>query len=491
MSPEHKYFHPLEVHYTRAEYELYFGGEGYAEANVPQSYKCAFCDSCGFTSIQLYRHLTETHRGHTDFDEYLSILYTRYTADSSAMPAAPYAPMPTPAASAAAATAAGITPMLRLYPRAPARPSSPQCNNAPTVSFREAVQMTQMRRTALLEQQALNMMEELRVSRMSNEAAIVLGGLDPDQQLSMRSSRNPNTVRPRILPVTRLVGGVPRAVFLDPWTPDWGSSRNAIGTLQLPRQRSDRQLVTYADVARQTAKNPPAKQKIKPATEHPEVHKFLCAQFTPKEQKKRHQSAISSDRSRFLEALLCSMLSEEQLVSPVPVETVVIPVESQPVQEVSQLETETITCSTPADDVMDRFYRGLDNFNKWLADFTKAKNSNEANISAVPNMIFQTTRQPIVDIDSDVDNDTDEREEVEEENREDSEMYKIQTINPSINESGQQVDGSIAVESIDVEADDADVEDVVEEEEDEEDFESNSGAETSDSTIAIMVQALD
>ncbi|XP_034471596.1 E3 ubiquitin-protein ligase KCMF1 [Drosophila innubila] len=468
-SPEHKYFHPLEVHYTRSEYELYFGGEGYAEANVPQSYKCAFCDSCGFTSIQLYKHLADTHRGHKDFDEYLSILYTRYTADASA------------------SSVAGAPPLVRIVPRATPRPASPQYNT-PMVSFREAVQLTQQRRSALLEQNAINMLEELRVSRISTEA-IVLSGLDQEQQRSLRTSRNPKTVRARILPqVTRLGGGMPSAMLLEPWSSDWVTPRNMIGAMQLQRQRPDRQLITYADVARQAAKYPPCMDNIKADTEEPELHKFLCAQFNVKEQKKRHQSQLSPNRSQFMEALLCSMLSEEQL-SLIPVETVVIPVEPKPMQDESRLANETTTFSSPADDVMDRFYRGLENYTKWLAEFTKAKNSKDANISAVPNLIFQATCQPILDIDSDVDNDTDEREE-EEGNGKDSEIYKILTIDSSIDESGQQVHESIEIVSIDAGDDDEDVEEE-DEGEDEDDFESNSGAETSDSTIAMMVNVLD
>ncbi|ALC38184.1 CG31642, partial [Drosophila busckii] len=77
---QHKYFHPLDVHYTRKEYELYFAGEDYVEANAPQSLKCALCEICGLTSIQLYKHLNHEHRTHADFNDYFRILYARYEA---------------------------------------------------------------------------------------------------------------------------------------------------------------------------------------------------------------------------------------------------------------------------------------------------------------------------------------------------------------------------------------------------------------------------
>ncbi|XP_030377406.1 uncharacterized protein LOC115626252 [Scaptodrosophila lebanonensis] len=81
-SPEHKYYHPLETHYTRAEYQLYFGGEFYDESNVPQSYKCALCECMGFNIEELYMHLYQSHMGHKDFEEYFRILYSRMSADS-------------------------------------------------------------------------------------------------------------------------------------------------------------------------------------------------------------------------------------------------------------------------------------------------------------------------------------------------------------------------------------------------------------------------
>ncbi|KAL7739478.1 hypothetical protein ACLKA6_003926 [Drosophila palustris] len=473
-SPEHKYFHPLEVHYTRAEFELYFGGEGYVEANVPQSYKCAFCDSCGFTSVQLYRHLTDTHRGHKDYDEYLSILYTRYIADASAARGS----------TVSASGTSAPSPFAQFIPRPSPRPSSPKYSSSSSmVSFREAVQLSQQRRNALLEQHAMNMLEELRANRISNQ-----GAMDQEQLRSLRSSRTPKTVRARVTP-ERLAGGVPSPPQLDNWIFHWGSSRNGV-----QRHRSDRQLATYADVARQPARNPPWKDNIQADAEESELHTFLCAQLAPRELKKQlNESPASSSRSRFIEALLCSMLSEEQL-SPVPAETTVIAMEIKPVQDAAQLEKETTTFSSPSDDVMDRFYRGLDNYTKWLAEFTKAKNSKDtANISAVPNMTFQTTRQSIVDIDSDVDNDTDEREE-DEENGEGGNLN-----NQSIDENNQQVDESIEMESIDVgddeeegdEEDEGEDDNNDDDDEDEDESGSNSGSETSDSTIAMIVNALD
>ncbi|XP_017033032.1 uncharacterized protein [Drosophila kikkawai] len=71
----HLYYHPMKVHYTRAAFQLYFQGETYsADSPSFQSYKCALCELRGLTSGALYKHLSEVHLTHPDYDEYAELV---------------------------------------------------------------------------------------------------------------------------------------------------------------------------------------------------------------------------------------------------------------------------------------------------------------------------------------------------------------------------------------------------------------------------------
>ncbi|XP_041673635.1 uncharacterized protein LOC108113453 isoform X2 [Drosophila eugracilis] len=81
---QHLYYHPLKVHYDRAEYELYFAGEPYSgEDQVVQSYKCALCQENGLSTTDLYRHLLQTHQNEPDHSAYISMVYTHYLAGNT------------------------------------------------------------------------------------------------------------------------------------------------------------------------------------------------------------------------------------------------------------------------------------------------------------------------------------------------------------------------------------------------------------------------
>ncbi|XP_032591665.1 E3 ubiquitin-protein ligase KCMF1-like [Drosophila grimshawi] len=84
--PGHMFYHHLDVHYTLAEYELYFGGEPYQADKVPQSYKCAMCDMNGLDLYTLEAHVNSVHAKHGDYFVYsLLILARRKAADEAAM----------------------------------------------------------------------------------------------------------------------------------------------------------------------------------------------------------------------------------------------------------------------------------------------------------------------------------------------------------------------------------------------------------------------
>ncbi|KAM8715529.1 hypothetical protein ACLKA7_002562 [Drosophila subpalustris] len=72
---KHKYFHPTKAIYNRVFFDLYFLGEQLdGNGDAPQSYKCAFCDELGFTSMELQLHVLEKHMEHPDAAEVVDIL---------------------------------------------------------------------------------------------------------------------------------------------------------------------------------------------------------------------------------------------------------------------------------------------------------------------------------------------------------------------------------------------------------------------------------
>ncbi|XP_017153162.1 uncharacterized protein LOC108162777 [Drosophila miranda] len=82
-SPHHKYYHIMQVFYTRAAYELYFGGEPYTGTGDRQSLQCALCLELGFTIQTLYQHLLQSHRDHPDHRDYVMMTYLYYVDRSS------------------------------------------------------------------------------------------------------------------------------------------------------------------------------------------------------------------------------------------------------------------------------------------------------------------------------------------------------------------------------------------------------------------------
>ncbi|XP_068151128.1 uncharacterized protein [Drosophila tropicalis] len=83
-SPHHRYYHPLDVHYTLSEYRLYFGNEPYSPENIPQSYKCGICYEHGYGSAEeLYYHLHSIHSEHVDYEDYSGILIQRRAIEAS------------------------------------------------------------------------------------------------------------------------------------------------------------------------------------------------------------------------------------------------------------------------------------------------------------------------------------------------------------------------------------------------------------------------
>ncbi|XP_023031634.2 uncharacterized protein LOC26528852 [Drosophila willistoni] len=83
-SPHHRYYHPLDVHFTLGEFQLYFGGEPYLPQNIPQSYKCAICYEHGYANVdELYFHLNTFHYEHVDYEDYSGILIRRRAVEAS------------------------------------------------------------------------------------------------------------------------------------------------------------------------------------------------------------------------------------------------------------------------------------------------------------------------------------------------------------------------------------------------------------------------
>lgn len=559
-APEHKYFHPMEAHYTRAEYELYFGGESYVEANVPQSYKCALCDLYGFTSMQLYKHLSDMHRGHKDFDEYFSILYTRYAADASAATGRLTASSSGSGSVSGSGTIsrsaiASASAFLRHVPSLP-RPVLPVVSQQraaldPAVSFREAVRMTQARRAALLEQQALNVLEELRWSNTnpryySSHCMNVLmrpqeqgqqqqqQGQQQQQQaahhsqqqpvppparpdvsvLDARGMRSPKVSRIRSMPPAVRLGTLfpkpnnqlPRRAAEDDWVSYLAQSSTLLEQ-QHQQHRAERLLTSYADILREAPgevryqekdkgkdkdKSKTKQGKDKAGADKSDLHKFLCLKFVPLEKTQR-KLPPESHRVLFIEALLCSMLADEQLM-PVTLQPAAIPKLTnalrKPKPKKEPLDEPSSSANSPAG-IMERFYKNLDLYNKWLAEFSITKLENNTKIAAIPDMILQATHDPVLGVDSDMDPDTDERDEEDE----------LTIVGPATKaESGPKV---VTVNVVD-ELSECDAEEEHEEEtgegegdaeevedEDEDDYDDNSGSETSDSTIAMLVNEID
>lgn len=87
LTRHHLYYHPLEAHFDRAEFRLYFEGEAYgSDMQALQSYKCALCDARGMSGSDLYRHLLQSHRDHQDRASYISMVYAHYLTENSLGP---------------------------------------------------------------------------------------------------------------------------------------------------------------------------------------------------------------------------------------------------------------------------------------------------------------------------------------------------------------------------------------------------------------------
>ncbi|XP_022223516.2 uncharacterized protein LOC111074863 [Drosophila obscura] len=81
-SPNHKYYHIMQVFYTRTAFQLYYDGEEPSTSPMDmQSFKCALCQRLGFTIETLYQHLLEMHRDHADYKDYLLMAYSYYFVD--------------------------------------------------------------------------------------------------------------------------------------------------------------------------------------------------------------------------------------------------------------------------------------------------------------------------------------------------------------------------------------------------------------------------
>lgn len=53
--------HPMQCILTRADYDLYYGGEALTNLDLPQSYTCPYCCRMGFTDITLQEHVSAEH----------------------------------------------------------------------------------------------------------------------------------------------------------------------------------------------------------------------------------------------------------------------------------------------------------------------------------------------------------------------------------------------------------------------------------------------
>ncbi|KAL3289649.1 hypothetical protein HHI36_023058 [Cryptolaemus montrouzieri] len=53
--------HPMQCILTRADFELYYGGEALTNIELPQSYTCPYCCRMGFTDVTLQEHVSAEH----------------------------------------------------------------------------------------------------------------------------------------------------------------------------------------------------------------------------------------------------------------------------------------------------------------------------------------------------------------------------------------------------------------------------------------------
>lgn len=59
-TPRHSVDHPMQCILTRADFELYYGGESSA-SDQPQAFTCPFCGRMGLTEVVLTEHVTAEH----------------------------------------------------------------------------------------------------------------------------------------------------------------------------------------------------------------------------------------------------------------------------------------------------------------------------------------------------------------------------------------------------------------------------------------------
>lgn len=59
-TPRHSVDHPMQCILTRADFELYYGGESLA-TEQPQAFTCPFCGRMGLTETMLTEHVTAEH----------------------------------------------------------------------------------------------------------------------------------------------------------------------------------------------------------------------------------------------------------------------------------------------------------------------------------------------------------------------------------------------------------------------------------------------
>lgn len=57
----HNADHPMQCILTRADFDLYYGGEAVANLEIPQSFTCPYCGRMGFTDVTLQEHVTAEH----------------------------------------------------------------------------------------------------------------------------------------------------------------------------------------------------------------------------------------------------------------------------------------------------------------------------------------------------------------------------------------------------------------------------------------------
>lgn len=72
-TPRHSVDHPMQCILTRADFELYYGGESLA-SDQPQAFTCPFCGRMGLTEALLTEHVTTEHSD--SVTEVVSISYT-------------------------------------------------------------------------------------------------------------------------------------------------------------------------------------------------------------------------------------------------------------------------------------------------------------------------------------------------------------------------------------------------------------------------------